>query len=381
MKGITEYIEQDTEEARIDLNRPLNVIEGPLMDGMKVVGELFGAGKMFLPQVVKSARVMKKAVAYLEPFMEAEKKASGDLEKKSSKGVFVIATVKGDVHDIGKNIVSVVLGCNNYEVHDLGVMVRCDTILAKANELKADLIGLSGLITPSLDEMIHNAEEMERLEMITPLLIGGATTSKAHTALKIAPHYSGPVVHVSDASLVVEVCQKLLDKDRASFVRDLKENQGEIRDRYNNTKKKTRFVPYKDVINQGPKFNWNEVDIPRPNTLDIETHEVDVAELVDYIDWSPFFWTWELRGIYPTILNSPKWGKQARELFQDAQKLLQEIITKKLWKPIGVTKFWPCQSYGDDVFLYDNESKKNIVGKFSFLRQQKENQTISCIDL
>lgn len=368
VKGITDFIEQDTEEARKDLGRPLHVIEGPLMDGMKIVGELFGEGKMFLPQVVKSARVMKKAVAYLEPFMEEEKESTG---LATSKGKIVIATVKGDVHDIGKNIVSVVLGCNNYEVHDLGVMVRSDIILKKAKELGADIIGLSGLITPSLDEMIHNAEEMERMGFEVPLLIGGATTSKAHTALKIAPKYKGPIVHVADASLAVEVCQNMIGSNKDSHIRKLKEDQEVIRERLSKSQGKTTFVPYEKAKEMAPSFDWHKIDIPRPATLDIETHNYSVKEIAEYIDWSPFFWTWELKGIYPNILNSPKWGKQAKELFADAQVLLKKVMNEKSWQPKAVTKFWPCQSYGDDVFLYDNESKRNVLGKFSFLRQQK----------
>ena len=373
IKGITEYIEEDTEEAGSDLGRPLNVIEGPLMDGMKIVGELFGDGKMFLPQVVKSARVMKKAVAYLEPFMEKEKEelAKSGKAVQSSKGVFVIATVKGDVHDIGKNIVAVVLGCNNFEVHDLGVMVRTETILQKAKELGADIIGLSGLITPSLDEMIHNAEEMERLEMNTPLLIGGATTSKAHTALKIAPKYTGPVVHVADASLAVEICQNLIGTSQKDFVNTLKQKQQTIRERFKSNKNKIEYVSYKDALAARPNYNWREVDIPTPVTLETTTHHVAVSELVKFIDWSPFFWTWELKGIYPTILNSPKWGKQARELYQDANNLLDKIINENLWNPVGVTKFWPCHSVGDDVELFKSTDKLEKIGSLSFLRQQK----------
>ena len=288
VKGITDFIEADTEEARASLGRPLDVIEGPLMDGMKVVGQLFGDGKMFLPQVVKSARVMKKAVAYLEPFMEEEK---GDKSGSTSQGTFVIATVKGDVHDIGKNIVAVVLACNNFEVHDLGVMVSCEEILRKADELGADIIGLSGLITPSLDEMIHNAREMQNKNLNIPLLVGGATTSKAHTAIKIAPNYSGITAQVGDASLVVDVCSQLMNENRRKAYKEkLETDYVQIRERFEANKKKKEFTPFEIAKTNGYKSNWQEIDIPVPHTLDLKVwDDLDVRNIVPYIDWSPFF--------------------------------------------------------------------------------------------
>lgn len=374
VKGITEYIDEDTAKALSDLKTPLAVIEGPLMDGMKEVGRLFGDGKMFLPQVVKSARVMKKAVAYLEPFMTKEMEENQKSSKASNKEVFVIATVKGDVHDIGKNIVAVVLACNNYEVHDLGVMVRCETILEKAKELGADFIGLSGLITPSLDEMIYNAGEMKRQKFDVPLLVGGATTSKAHTAIKIAPEYSGPVVHVPDASLVVEVCKNLTNSGAGEFIEKLKENQSAIRHRFHSGSDKKRLVDFKTA--QEGKFtsDWKNIDIPKPLSFNATIHRPSIGELAPYIDWSPFFWTWELKGIFPTILNSPKWGKQARELYEDATSLIEKITHENLWAPVGVTKFWPCQSRGEDVLIYSDEGLSSQVGTFHFLRQQKEKE-------
>ena len=300
VKGIVTHIEDDTEEARQKLNRPLDVIEGPLMNGMKVVGELFGAGKMFLPQVVKSARVMKKAVAYLTPFMEKEKEdANEEIEARTK---MVIATVKGDVHDIGKNIVGVVLACNNYDVVDLGVMVSCEKILDAAREEKADLIGLSGLITPSLDEMIHVASEMKRQGFELPLLIGGATTSKAHTAIKIAPAYDGPVVQVSDASLVVGVCNDLLSADRTGeFVTALKEDQVRLRERHaKGLSGDKRLLTYADAFESGYKVDWKGSDIAVPCSLDqVVLDEVDLGSVLEYFDWSPFFWTWGLKGSFP----------------------------------------------------------------------------------
>lgn len=373
VKGIVTYIEDDTEEARQKLNRPLDVIEGPLMGGMKIVGELFGAGKMFLPQVVKSARVMKKAVAYLTPFMEKEKEDANEAIAAQTK--LVIATVKGDVHDIGKNIVGVVLACNNYDVVDLGVMVSCDKILEAARREKADLIGLSGLITPSLDEMIHVASEMKREGFDLPLLIGGATTSKAHTAIKIAPAYDGPVVQVSDASLVVGVCNELLSADRKSgYVVDLKLDQERLRERH--AKGQTgakKVLPYAEAKNSGFKMAWEESEIACPRSLERQVlDDVDLADVLEYFDWSPLFWTWGLKGAFPAILKHAKYGEQANELYKDAQDMLEDILSNKRFRLRGVSQFWAAQSDGEDVSLYGDRSLKQKLDRFFFLRQQKE---------
>ncbi|HKQ33022.1 MAG TPA: methionine synthase, partial [Thermodesulfobacteriota bacterium] len=329
VKGIDTYIEKDTEEARLGYARPLDVIEGPLMDGMKIVGQLFGEGKMFLPQVVKSARVMKKAVAWLEPFMDEEKRKAGSSGKV--RGKFVIATVKGDVHDIGKNIVSVVLGCNNYEVFDLGVMVPCENILKKAKEVDANIIGLSGLITPSLDEMAHNASEMERLGFRTPLLIGGATTSKAHTAIKIAPQYSGVVSHVQDASLVVGVCNDLLNPQKYDeFVREQEKKHGELRKLHEKSKTTAGFLTIEKARAKGFRDDWKKALIDTPEKLGVQVFDdISLEYVIPFIDWSPFFWVWELKGQYPKILEHKKWGRQAKNLFDDAQKLLRRIVSEK----------------------------------------------------
>ncbi|QXD23938.1 methionine synthase [Opitutia bacterium ISCC 51] len=369
VKGVTEFIVEDTEEARLKHDRPLNVIEGPLMDGMKVVGDLFGSGKMFLPQVVKSARVMKAAVAHLLPFMEAEK----DGTSGSSQGKMVLATVKGDVHDIGKNIVSVVLACNNYEVIDLGVMVSCDDILKKAAEVGADLIGLSGLITPSLDEMIHNASEMERLELNVPLLIGGATTSKAHTAIKIAPAYSGPVDHVVDASLVVGVCNELLSKERKEqYVSDLKQEQTIIREKFAQSSAKDTYYSLEDARSRAIPTDWETVDVPEPKETGIQVQElVPLEDIVPYIDWSPFFWSWGLKGVYPKILTHEKYGEEATNLFNDAQKILAQIIEEKVFACRTAFGLFPANSVGDDVEIYADETRSEVIHRFHFLRQQK----------
>ncbi|MBI4228391.1 MAG: methionine synthase, partial [Deltaproteobacteria bacterium] len=381
VKGIIDYIEVDTEEAQRKYERPLDVIEGPLMDGMKIVGELFGEGKMFLPQVVKSARVMKKAVAYLEPFMEAENKGAID---SRAKGKLVIATVKGDVHDIGKNIVSVVLGCNNYEVIDLGVMVPCDKILQTAKEVKADIIGMSGLITPSLDEMIYNAREMERLGFDVPLLIGGATTSDAHTAIKIAPNYNGPTLHVLDASLVVGVCSNLLNPDkRENFAAEILEKQKVARERYAAASLKKRFIPIDEARQEKFKTNWKDALIDVPKRLGLEVlHDIPLGEVVPFIDWTPFFWVWDLKGVYPKIFEHKRWGKQALNLYEDAQRLLNEIIDKKRFVAKAVVGFWPANSIGDDVQIYSDERRLKSLGKFHFLRQQQadvDKRTYYCL--
>lgn len=370
VKGITTYIVQDTEEARQKYDRPLDVIEGPLMAGMGIVGELFGQGKMFLPQVVKSARVMKQSVAYLTPFMEDEKKRN---QHASNQGTFVIATVKGDVHDIGKNIVGVVLACNNYTVIDLGVMVSCEDILKKAREVNADMIGMSGLITPSLDEMIHNAQEMQRQGFDIPLLIGGATTSKAHTAIKIAPHYEGPVCHVADASLVVNVCSKLQNQSkRNGFVEKLKAEQSAIRSRYESNKQPEKYLSLADARQSGFQTDWRSFTPAMPEFIGVRTiDDLSVSNIVPYIDWSPFFWTWGMKGLYPRILEHEKWGTQAQELFRDAQSILRRIIEEDHFKPAAVIGFWPANSCGDDVQIFENENRDSAIETFHFLRQQR----------
>ena len=373
VKGITEFIIEDTEEARLMYERPLHVIEGPLMDGMKVVGDLFGSGKMFLPQVVKSARVMKAAVAHLLPFMEAEKDSGVETQ---AQGKMVIATVKGDVHDIGKNIVSVVLACNNYEVIDLGVMVSCDAILKKAAEVGANLIGMSGLITPSLDEMINNASEMERLGLSVPLLIGGATTSKAHTAIKIAPNYSGAVHHVLDASLVVEACTDLLNPDRSdAYVQGLKKEQAIIREKFLNRASTAEYLDLGEARKKAIKTDWDTVDIPKPSVIGIQKQEqVKLEDIVPFIDWSPLFWSWELKGVYPKILSHKKYGEEASSLFQDAQKLLEEIIQEDAFHCRTVYGLFPANAVGDDVEIYTDDSRTEVLQTLHFIRQQKKKE-------
>jgi len=373
VKGIDTFIDGDTEEARAKLGRPLAVIEGPLMDGMSVVGDLFGAGKMFLPQVVKSARVMKKAVAYLTPFMEAEKAelaAQGHVTK--TQGKIVLATVKGDVHDIGKNIVGVVLACNNYEVIDMGVMVPCEKILAKAKEEKADIIGLSGLITPSLDEMTHVAREMERLGFKLPLLIGGATTSRAHTAVKIAPHYSEPVVHVLDASRAVPVTTSLLSDDgRASFIAEHRAEYEKIRRIHSTPKHKS--IPLEAARANRTPITWRAEDIAQPQQTGVRVLEdFSLATLREFIDWTPFFHTWELRGVYPRILEHEKYGEQAKKVFAEANALLDTIIAKKLLTARAVYGLFPANAVGDDVELYTDATRSKVLTRFHFLRQQTE---------
>ena len=371
VNGITEFIEEDTEEARAAAVRPLEVIEGPLMDGMKVVGKLFGAGKMFLPQVVKSARVMKKAVAYLTPFMEEQKT---DVDG-AAVGTVVMATVKGDVHDIGKNIVGVVLGCNGYKVVDLGVMVDCDTILKTAEENNADIIGLSGLITPSLDEMIFNAKEMQRRKLATPLLIGGATTSKMHTAVKIAPHYEGPTSHVLDASLVVGVCNDLLsDTRRSAFIEELGREHERLRDKFSERDDgRKHIVPLDQARAAAPPTDWDTVEIRRPDNLGLQHFEtIPLDILATYVDWSPFFWAWQLHGIYPTIFSKPDEGKEARKLFDDGQRLLEDIVVHQRFRARAVGGFWPAHSVGDDVEVFADEARTKPLATFHFLRQQRQ---------
>jgi len=378
LKGLTEHIDEDTEEARLKYGRPLDVIQGPLMDGMAVVGELFGAGKMFLPQVVKSARVMKKAVAWLTPFMEAEKEAAGGV---SSRGKVVLATVKGDVHDIGKNIVGVVLKCNNFEVVDLGVLVAAEKILQTAIDENADIIGLSGLITPSLDEMVHVAREMQRQGFKTPLLIGGATTSGKHTAVKISPQYDEPVIYVGDASLSVPVVEALLDPERKpALLEKVRAEQERDRRTYADRQQKT-LVPYAQAFENRFQTDWQSVDIPTPSFTGARTIESQpLEELVPYIDWSPFFQTWELRGKYPAIFDDDHVGAEAKKLFDDAQRLLDEIVEKKLLTARGVYGFWPAHSVGDEILVdvgSDHSAVRSRTSEFvcfPMLRQQWERQ-------
>ena len=392
VKGIDLYIDADTEEALKKYGKPLTVIEGPLMAGMSVVGDLFGAGKMFLPQVVKSARVMKKSVAYLTPFMEAEKAAMvarGEVVK--AQGKVVLATVKGDVHDIGKNIVGVVLACNNYEVIDMGVMVPCEKILERAKLENADIIGLSGLITPSLDEMVHVAREMERTGFKVPLLIGGATTSRAHTAVKVAQHYSEPVVHVLDASRAVPVTSSLLSKDgKAAFVKQLRADYEKLREQHAGSQ--VKLLSLEAARANAPKLKYD--DLPKPEFTGVRTlssgafnpgkcdcgsshghagaFSVSLEELVPFIDWTPFFHTWELRGVYPKILTHEKHGEEATKLFADAQKMLAEFVANKSLKLQAVYGLFPANAVGDDVEVYTNGSRKHLRTKFHFLRQQIE---------
>ena len=371
VKGIDAFIEIDTEEARLKLGRPLLVIEGPLMAGMSVVGDLFGAGKMFLPQVVKSARVMKKAVAHLTPFMEAEKAAmiaAGQAVK--AQGKIILATVKGDVHDIGKNIVGVVLACNNYEVIDLGVMVSCEKILERAKAEKADLIGLSGLITPSLDEMVHVAREMERQGFKLPLLIGGATTSRAHTAVKIAPHYSEPVIHVLDASRAVPVTTSLLSVEaKAAFVAEHCAAYEALRKAH--AAPRPKLLPLEAARSRRTSIKWRDEDLPVPEFTGARVLDnFPLATLREFIDWSPFFHTWGLKGVYPRILDDEKHGPQARLLYSEANALLDRILAGNLITARGVYGFYPANAIGDDVELYSGETRANVLERFHFLRQQ-----------
>jgi 5-methyltetrahydrofolate--homocysteine methyltransferase len=375
VKGIDTYIEIDAEEARVKLGRPLLVIEGPLMAGMSVVGDLFGAGKMFLPQVVKSARVMKKAVAHLTPFMEEEKaamEAAGQIVK--AQGKIILATVKGDVHDIGKNIVGVVLACNNYDVIDLGVMVSCEKILQRAREEKADMIGLSGLITPSLDEMVHVAKEMERQGFKLPLLIGGATTSRAHTAVKIAQHYSEPVVHVLDASRAVGVTTSLLSEDgKDIFVAQHRSDYEAIRKSHSAPKQ--AITPIAEARARRTPIEWRAEDVPTPAFTGVRVlSNFPLATLREYIDWSPFFHTWGLKGIYPRILDDARQGEEARKVFADGNKLLDKMIAENWITARGVYGFFPASAIGDDVQLYTDESRTQPLAKLHFLRQQSNRE-------
>jgi 5-methyltetrahydrofolate--homocysteine methyltransferase len=406
VKGIDTFIDADTEEARQKYQKPLLIIEGPLMDGMRVVGDLFGAGKMFLPQVVKSARVMKKAVAYLQPFMEAEKAAAaaaGGGTSVRAAGRIVMATVKGDVHDIGKNIVGVVLACNNYEVIDLGVMVPCEKILQVAKEKVADVIGLSGLITPSLDEMTHVAKEMERTGIKLPLLIGGATTSAAHTAVKIAPHYSEPTVHVLDASRVIGVVSKLLNPaHKAAYITEVLEKQEKQRLEFGDRRGARKLLPLADARARAQPTDWKTVDIPRPEFIGTRVFTTDrsaalpgragnsshvtlhlsLDEIAEFIDWGPFFSAWELHGRFPDILKDEIVGAEATRIYGDAQAMLKKILAEKRYTARGVIGFWPANRVGDSVEVYADESRSRVLKAFHFLRQQNEkpaNQFNHCL--
>jgi 5-methyltetrahydrofolate--homocysteine methyltransferase len=344
VKGIDAFILEDIEEARLAVKRPLEVIEGHLMIGMNVVGDLFGKGKMFLPQVVKSARVMKKAVAYLQPFIEAEKDG-----KVEFAGKILMATVKGDVHDIGKNIVSVVLGCNNYEIVDLGVMVPPEKIIEAAKKENVDIIGLSGLITPSLDEMVYLSKEMEKQNFNIPLMIGGATTSRAHSAVKIAPHYSHTVIHVNDASRAVTIVGDLLKKDSVLFKNQIREEYDKFRAQFLNRTKQKEYIAIEDARKNKYKIDWNTSEIVKPNQLGIQIiQDFDITKLEDFIDWSPFFRSWDLHGKYPDILTDAIVGEQAVELFKDAQELLQRIFKEKLLKAKAIFGLFPANTINDD---------------------------------
>ncbi|SHK47963.1 methionine synthase (B12-dependent) [Marinobacter antarcticus] len=370
VKGITNFILEDTEECRQQAERPIHVIEGPLMDGMNVVGDLFSDGKMFLPQVVKSARVMKQAVAHLIPFIEAEKS-----EDQQAKGKILMATVKGDVHDIGKNIVGVVLQCNNYEVIDLGVMVPCDKILAAAKEHNVDIIGLSGLITPSLDEMVHVAREMQRLDFHLPLMIGGATTSKAHTAVKIEPHYKNDIaLYVSDASRCVNVASQLLSKTaKPSLVSAARKEYDEIRERRKQRGDRTKLVSLKQARARAPEISFDNYVPPKPAFTGTRLfEEYDLNELVPYIDWTPFFISWDIAGKYPQIFDDPKRGEAARNLFDDAQIILRKMVDEKRISASGIIGFWPANRRGDDIVVYTDETRSAELTTLHHLRQQDE---------
>ncbi len=369
IKGIVDYVDQDTEEALLEYGKPLSVIEGPLMDGMKVVGDLFGAGKMFLPQVVKSARVMKRSVAWLTPLMEQERAANPG---SRAQGRIVMATVKGDVHDIGKNIVGVVLACNNYDVIDLGVMVSCEKILQTARERNCDIIGLSGLITPSLDEMIHVAKEMQRADFSMPLLIGGATTSKAHTALKIQPHYDHGVIHVLDASRSVNVVSSLLSPERRpDYLAGVNTEYENLRAEYAGRSGARELLPFEEARANAFACDWPAVDIPVPERLGaMEFDEFPLAELVDYFDWSPFFHAWELRGRFPAIFDDPVVGVEARKLYDDARQLLDDIVRNRRFRARGVLGFWTANRIGEDIQLYADSQATSPLAKFYGLRQQ-----------
>jgi 5-methyltetrahydrofolate--homocysteine methyltransferase len=365
IKGIADFIVEDTEEARLQAEKPLHVIEGPLMDGMNVVGDLFGEGKMFLPQVVKSARVMKKAVAHLEPYIEEEKEAG------QTNGKILMATVKGDVHDIGKNIVGVVLQCNNYEIVDLGVMVPAAKILQAAVEYNVDIIGLSGLITPSLDEMVHVAKEMQRLDMDLPLLIGGATTSKAHTAVKIEQNYEHPVVYVPNASRAVGVCQKLLSSEhKTDYAKVLSKEYDKVREQHARKTPRSKPVTLSQARTNAADIDWGNYTPPTPKELGVQAVDVCLSELVDYIDWTPFFLTWSLAGKYPRILDDEVVGEEAQRLYSDAKGLLQDLIENGELKAKGVVGIFPANRVEDDIEVYQDEKRIEVAYVCHHLRQQ-----------
>ena len=368
VKGLTDYIIDDTEEARLASERPLHVIEGPLMDGMNIVGDLFGEGKMFLPQVVKSARVMKKAVAHLQPFIEAEKSGGS-----TSNGKILMATVKGDVHDIGKNIVGVVLQCNNFEVIDLGVMVPCARILEEAKAQNVDMIGLSGLITPSLDEMVYVASEMQRLEFDIPLLIGGATTSKAHTAVKIEQNYAGPVVYVPNASRAVGVCQKLISTElRPAYIEQIDKEYAVAREQHAKKRPRTKPVSLTQARENKPAIKWSQYQPPVPRKLGVQRVSASIATLREYIDWTPFFMTWSLAGKYPRILEDDVVGKEAKMLFAEANDMLDMLEKNQSLHPKGVVGLFPANAVGDDVQIYPDEERNSVMTTGYHLRQQTE---------
>ncbi|MBL7964817.1 MAG: B12-binding domain-containing protein, partial [Flavobacteriales bacterium] len=385
--GVTEFIEADTEEARVQYVDPVLVIEGPLMAGMNVVGDLFGSGKMFLPQVVKSARVMKRAVAYLEPFLQEKKNAASPQPLSDGEGLsltgtrqegakkVLLATVKGDVHDIGKNIVGVILACNGWQVIDLGVMVQSATILKTAREMQVDIIGLSGLITPSLDEMVHVAKEMEREGFETPLLIGGATTSRVHTAVKIAPHYSKPVVHVIDASRSVPVVSNLLsENERARFEAEIKEEYAKVRTQYEGNQREKEYVPLEEARAKKFTIDFSAEPPVAPKSTGIFTYRnYPLAELVPYIDWTPFFMAWELAGKFPRILEDEVVGAEANRLYSDAQKMLDRIVKEQWVQAHGVAGIWPANTVDhDDVELYADASRTKVLGRTHAMRQQSK---------
>ncbi|NBC64619.1 MAG: methionine synthase, partial [Bacteroidetes bacterium] len=374
VKGITDYIEDDVEEARQKYPQPIEVIEGPMMAGMNVVGDLFGSGKMFLPQVVKSARVMKKGVAVLIPYIEKEKEKNKDSEPKAK---VLLATVKGDVHDIGKNIVAVVLRCNNYDVIDLGVMNPADKILAAAKEHKVDVVGLSGLITPSLDEMVHVANEMSREGFKTPLLIGGATTSRMHTAVKIALFYENPVIHVLDASRSVTVVNRLVSKTlKKGFLDEIREEYEGLRDQYNSRSKRKTYLPISKARENRTKIDWDDTVIKTPKNLGVTTFKnFPLTKLRRFIDWGPFFIAWEMKGKFPDILEDEKAGKEARKLFDEANQLLDKIINDNLLTANGVLGLFPANSVGDDIEIYTDNSRTEVRTVFHALRQQSKKRS------
>ncbi len=370
--GIDAYVIEDTEQARSQCERPLQVIEGPLMDGMNVVGDLFGSGKMFLPQVVKSARVMKKAVAYLIPYIERDKAAGGGERKANAR--IVMATVKGDVHDIGKNIVGVVLQCNNFEVLDLGVMVPCEKILETARREQADMIGLSGLITPSLDEMVHVAREMQRQGFTLPLLIGGATTYPAHTSVRIDPQYQGAVLYVKDASRAVGVCQQLIGAEsRAVLTARAKDEHAQRRRQHGGRRTKGPQLTLEQARANRPRLDWSSYVPPVPRLLGVRNLEdCAIEELARYIDWTPFFQAWELRGRFPDILNDAQFGEQAGSLYADARKMLRTLTRERWLQPRAVFGVFPANGVGDDVEIYTDDARAGVLARVHFLRQQKD---------